>query len=109
MLVQDLVLAVLVEREPIKLAPNSAQIPALLAKTKQNIYQMRQSMGPAASAAASVAQSTPEVSNASVAQAPGQQTQVQRQCFLCRMNASISLSTLGGLPAGCKIHIILQS
>ena len=76
-MVQDLVLAVLVEREPIKLAPNSAQIPALLAMTKQNIYQMRQAVGPAASAAASAAaQSAPEVSNGSAAQAPAQQAQV---------------------------------
>ena len=70
-------LAVLVEREPIKLAPNSAQIPALLAMTKQNIYQMRQAMGPTASAAASAAaQSAPEVSNGSAAQATAQQAQV---------------------------------
>ena len=74
---QDLVLAVLVEREPIKLAPNSAQIPALLAMTKQNIYQMRQAAAPTASAAASAAaQSAPEVSNGSAAQAPAQQAQV---------------------------------
>ncbi|BDA47386.1 probable transcription-associated protein 1 [Coccomyxa sp. Obi] len=37
----DLVLAVLVEKEPIKLAPNSAQIPALLAQTKQNIFHLK--------------------------------------------------------------------
>lgn len=73
---QDLVLAVLVEREPIKLAPNSAQIPALLAKTKQNIYQMRQAMGPTASAAATAAQSSQEVNNASSAPSQSQQTQV---------------------------------
>ena len=71
-------LAVLVEREPIKLAPNSAQIPALLAMTKQNIYQMRQAMAPTASAAASAAaQGAPEVSNVSTAQTPTQQAQVR--------------------------------
>ena len=76
---QDLVLAVLVEREPIKLAPNSAQIPALLAMTKQNIYQMRQAAAPTASAAASAAaQSAPEVSNGSAAQAPAQQHRYTR-------------------------------
>lgn len=31
----------LVEKEPIKLAPNSAQIPALLAQTKQNIFHLK--------------------------------------------------------------------
>ena len=73
---QDLVLAVLVEREPIKLAPNSAQIPTLLAKTKQNIYQMRQAMGPppsasaaaAAGAAAPAGQGNAEANNANAAQ-----------------------------------------
>ena len=39
--VQDLLLAILVEQEPIKLAPSSSQIPALLAKTKQNIFDVR--------------------------------------------------------------------
>lgn len=34
-------LAILVEQEPIKLAPSSSQIPALLAKTKQNIFDVR--------------------------------------------------------------------
>lgn len=29
------------EQEPIKLAPSSSQIPALLAKTKQNIFDVR--------------------------------------------------------------------
>ena len=38
---QDLLLAILVEQEPIKLAPSSSQIPALLAKTKQNIFDVR--------------------------------------------------------------------
>ena len=38
---QDLLLAILVEKEPIKLAPSSSQIPALLAKTKQNIFDVR--------------------------------------------------------------------
>lgn len=84
LLMQDLVLAVLVEREPIKLAPNSAQIPALLAKTKQNIYQMRQAMGPppsasaaaAAGAAAPPGQGNAEANNVNAAQAQGQQAQV---------------------------------
>lgn len=40
-MLQDLVLAVLVEKEPIKLAPNSAQISALLAQTKQNIFHLK--------------------------------------------------------------------
>jgi hypothetical protein len=44
---QDLVLAVLVEKEPIKLAPNSAQIPALLAQTKQNIFHLKPHQTPA--------------------------------------------------------------
>lgn len=44
---QDLLLAVLVEREPIKLAPNSAQIPALLAETKQNIFHLKPPQPPA--------------------------------------------------------------
>lgn len=43
---QDLVLAVLVEKEPIKLAPNSAQIPALLAQTKQNIFHLKPHQAP---------------------------------------------------------------
>ncbi len=47
LLVQDLVLAVLVEKEPIKLAPNSAQIPALLAQTKQNIFHLKPHQTPA--------------------------------------------------------------
>jgi len=34
-------LAILVDKEPIKLAPSSSQIPALLAKTKQNIFDVR--------------------------------------------------------------------
>lgn len=34
-------MAILVEKEPIKLAPSSSQIPALLAKTKQNIFDVR--------------------------------------------------------------------
>ena len=38
---QDLLLAILVDKEPIKLAPSSSQIPALLAKTKQNIFDVR--------------------------------------------------------------------
>lgn len=38
---QDLLLAILVEQEPIKLAPSSSQIPALLARTKQNIFDVR--------------------------------------------------------------------
>ena len=38
---QDLLLAILVEQEPIKLAPSSSQVPALLAKTKQNIFDVR--------------------------------------------------------------------
>ncbi|KAL0020642.1 hypothetical protein WJX79_010395 [Trebouxia sp. C0005] len=37
----DLLLAILVDKEPIKLAPSSSQIPALLAKTKQNIFDVR--------------------------------------------------------------------
>ena len=36
-----MLLAILVEQEPIKLAPSSSQIPALLAKTKQNIFDVR--------------------------------------------------------------------
>ncbi len=75
-MVQDLVLAVLVEREPIKLAPNSAQIPALLAKTKQNIYQMRQAAAPAASAAASAAQTAPEANSAAGVPQQPQEPQV---------------------------------
>ena len=67
----------LVEREPIKLAPNSAQIPALLAKTKQNIYQMRQAVAPAASAAASAAQTAPEASSAAGVPPQPQQPQVE--------------------------------
>ena len=38
---QDLLLAILVDKEPIKLAPSSSQIPALLARTKQNIFDVR--------------------------------------------------------------------
>lgn len=38
---QDLLLAILVDKEHIKLAPSSSQIPALLAKTKQNIFDVR--------------------------------------------------------------------
>ena len=38
---QDLLLAILFEREPIKLAPSSAQIPPLLNHTKQNIFNVR--------------------------------------------------------------------
>ena len=34
-------MAILVDIEPIKLAPSSSQIPALLAKTKQNIFDVR--------------------------------------------------------------------
>lgn len=34
-------MAILVDKEPIKLAPSSSQIPALLAKTKQNIFDVR--------------------------------------------------------------------
>lgn len=59
------------EREPIKLAPSSSQIPALLAKTKQNIFDVRaqqqaaqryqqrlqqRSAGPVREAAAAVAE-----------------------------------------------------
>ena len=87
-------LAVLVEREPIKLAPNSAQIPALLAKTKQNIYQMRQAVAPAASAAASAAQTAPEANSA--AGVPPQPEQPQVQILpRCSLACSQAQPTLG--------------
>ena len=38
---QDLLLAILIEKEPIKLAPSSSQIPPLLNHTKQNIFNVR--------------------------------------------------------------------
>ena len=84
LLLQDLVLAVLVEREPIKLAPNSAQIPALLAKDKAEHLPDAAGHGtsPSASAAAAAGAAAPagqgnaEANNANAAQAQGQQAQV---------------------------------
>lgn len=43
LLEQDLLLAVLVDDEPIKLAPSSAQVPGLLGATRSNMYTIRTS------------------------------------------------------------------
>ena len=48
---QDMLLAVLVEDEGIKLAPNSAQVPALLAATKHNIFDVKAQQAAAQQAA----------------------------------------------------------
>ena len=45
-------MAILVGKDPLRLAPNSAQIPVLIAETKQNVYNVQQEAQAAALAAA---------------------------------------------------------
>ena len=52
---QDILMAVLMGDEAIKLAPNSAQVPVLLARTKQNVFNVREQAEAQQAAAATAA------------------------------------------------------
>ncbi|EIE23491.1 hypothetical protein COCSUDRAFT_65942 [Coccomyxa subellipsoidea C-169] len=93
----DLVLAVLVEKEPIKLAPNSAQIPALLAQTKQNIFHLKPHQSPAPQQQQQ--QQQPPALQAAIAAPPGGQPAADGAVAAPVENSDMPASTAQQPPA----------
>lgn len=73
--------------EAIKLAPNSAQIPVLLSKTKQNLFNMREQQESAAAAAAAARgpppTSTPSALPPAMSQQPVRLRPLPANTFAC--------------------------